>query len=111
MRAEIERLRRLVETQAETIKKLEGRSADNPPAACSSDAEGSPNPPVDRESLILSLVRWRMEHGVSDPQRYLRNRSTDQLWKMYRQIQQAGPVAPYRLGRSWKSAQNRRPSD
>ena len=63
---------------------------------------------MDRESLISSLARWRSDHGVSDPQRYLRNRSTDQLRKMYGQVRQAGSVAPYRLGRSWKSTRQRR---
>ncbi|MBV9034917.1 MAG: hypothetical protein JO182_10550, partial [Acidobacteriaceae bacterium] len=85
MKAEIERLRRLVESQAETIKKLECRPINGTPAR-NADTEARPASAMDRETLILSLSRWRTEHGVSDSQRYLRNRSTDHLRKMYSQI-------------------------
>src|SRR5947209_5762229 len=106
MKAEIERLRRLVENQAETIKRLECRPTGGTPAR-NADTEARPASAMDREALILSLSRWRTEYGVSDPQRYLRNRSTDQLRKMYSQVHQAVPVALYRVGRRWKSAPRR----
>ncbi len=40
------------------------------------DPDAKPVCAMDRETLISSLARWRVEHGVSDPQRYIRNRST-----------------------------------
>jgi hypothetical protein len=53
---------------------------------------------LSREDLIVALTQWRQEKGIQVPQRYLRNRSTGQLRKMYDQVQ-AGST--YRLGRSW----------
>ena len=111
MKAEIERLRRLVESQAQTIKELESRPTASTPPSPVADPDVQPVAAMDRESLISSLVRWRTEHGVSDPHRYLRNRSTDQLRKMYSQVRQAGPVAPYRVGRTWESPPKRGSSD
>ena len=110
MRAQIERLRKLVEGQSETIKILEARSIAELRTSAKDIPEVRPASEMDRESLISSLAHWRSEHGVSDPQRYLRNRSTDQLRKMYRQVLLSGPAAPYRMGRSWKAAAKRRSS-
>lgn len=53
---------------------------------------------LSREDLIVALTQWRVGKGIEVPQRYLRNRSTGQLRKMYDQIQ-AGST--YRLGRRW----------
>jgi hypothetical protein len=101
--AEIERLRRLVESQARTIKKLECRLTESTPSPRTADPEIRLVSTMGREALISSLAGWRAEHGVSDPQRYLRNRSTDQLRKMYSQVHQAGTVTRYQMGRRWKS--------
>ena len=93
MRAQIERLRKLVEGQSETIKILEARSIAELRTSAKDIPEVRPASEMDRESLISSLAHWRSEHGVSDPQRYLRNRSTDQLRKMYSQVLLSGSAA------------------
>jgi len=97
MKAEILRLRKLVESQAETIKLLECRATADTSAPGSAGPGVAPISEMDRESIITALSRWRSDHGVSDPQRYLRNRSTDQLRKMYIQVHQAGSVGPHNV--------------
>jgi hypothetical protein len=58
-----------------------------------------------RKELIRVLTKWREERGIGANSRYMRNRSTEQLRKMYDMVQ-AG--CTYRVGRkipSTKAAQ------
>jgi hypothetical protein len=110
--SELTQLRRYVETLAERIAALE-RALLNPPMPSrispNRQAERRTsqvllNPPIDslisptREQLVEAITKWRVDQGIADPQRYLQNRSTAQLRKMFDQIQ-AGST--YRLGRRW----------
>jgi hypothetical protein len=88
-RTELLRLRRLVAQQSALIDRLRAEKSAEPAAANK----------LDREALIEFLSRWREEHGVQSSGRYLRNRSTDQLRKMY---SQAVNGVNYRVGRRWK---------
>lgn len=60
---------------------------------------------------LFWAIRRAEELGPADPQRYLRNRNTDQLRKMYNQALRDGSVANYRLGRTWSNAVFRAPMD
>lgn len=68
MRAEIERLRKLVAEQAETTSRVEALAAE-PRSNARSEDELSPVSKLDREDVISSLAHLRAEHGVADPRR------------------------------------------
>jgi hypothetical protein len=61
----------------------------------------APRGPGDRQGLVNWLTAWRAQRGVTDADRPLKNRSTEQLWKMYEQAT-ADSGTTYRLGRRWK---------
>ena len=113
----LERLQQLIEAQAQHISRLEKLLSEKEKLlaealACpgrslsTSNAITPPNEAVfcgdsnvAREDLIAAITQWRVEHGIiTGPQRYLRNRSTAQLQKMYDQIRRGSTS---RLGRTW----------
>ena len=51
---------------------------------------------MSREDLIRVLTEWREEHGIGASARYMKNRSTGQLRKMYLMVQEG---STYRVGR------------